>query len=392
MGQEYLRGNPVSIVERFWRIDEATRDGVPADPTVVTFTLLAPDGSEQSFVWPGAPEVERPDVGVFVLTVPPPALPGEWRGRAEGSGSGSLIQAREFSFTVLESSVLVPVDSSVARQGPCSSWISGVDVVAFDPSLGVGMAAAYEYDDVAAAASALMFELSGRQFPGVCETVVRPCRQACACWGGGAAGVGPFYWSSADVAGALQGGWVSERGDACGCGHESSVALSGYPVREVLEVLIDGEVVDPSGYRLDDRRRLVRLADLSTSPPTDRSWPACQDLGLPDSEPGTFSVRYSFGVEVPLLGRWAAAQLAAELWKAFPGNQGECHLPSRVTRIARNGVTMERILPTADLLRQGATGLQMVDSFVAQVNPTKARRRSAVFSPDVPRFGRHVGQ
>lgn len=389
MGVEYLRGNPVSAVERFWTVDPLDASAIaPADPTTVTFTLLAPDGSEQRFDWPGAAEIDHPEVGVFVLTVPPPA-PGEWRGRAEGAGA--LVQAREFSFTVVDSSVDPLATQETPENGPCGSWIYGADVLAFDATLSVGSDPSV-LDDVAAVASSLLYELSGRRFSGVCERTVRPCADRCGCWSG-ALGLGPFYWSSSEVAGFPWGwGWRSEGGGYTGCGGLSSVPLAGYPVREVLSVSIDGETVDPAGYRLDERRLLVRLADTSTDPPTDRVWPACQDMTLPDGAPGTFSVTYRSGIDPPMLGRWAAAQLAAELWKAFPGNQGECRLPSRVTRVARSGITMERILPTAELLRSGQTGLQMVDSFLSQVNPTQQRRRSAVWSPDVEPFARHLGE
>lgn len=389
MPSEYLRGNPISLIERFWEIDPVANSSVPANPSTVTFTLLAPDGSEQQFVWPTDSEVTNPATGTFVLTLPPQLPPGEWKYRAEGAGS--LVQAREDAFTIVESGVLTPVDSTVPTTGPCSSWINGDDVAAFDPSLGVG-SDTWRLDDAAYAGSELMFELSGRQFPGVCQQTIRPCRNGCECWGD-SIGVGPFYWTTAYVAGAMWWGWRSEcNGDTCGCGNESYITLPGYPVREILEVKIDGTVLDASEYRLDQRRKLIRLANLTTTPPTDRFWPACQDLSLPDTEAGTYSVSYTWGADVPLLGRWAAAQMAAELWKAAPANQGDCKLPSRVTRVARQGLSMERLLPLADLLRAGQTGLQYVDAFIAQVNPTKARRRSAVWSPDVPRMGRVVGQ
>jgi hypothetical protein len=202
-------------------------------------------------------------------------------------------------------------------------------------------------------------------------------------------GLGPWYWASGIVGG---WGWTGECGDSCGCGSESYVRLAGYPVQRIIEVKIGGEILDPSEYRLDERRNLIRLADTSTTPPTDRLWPVCQDLTLDDTEPGTFSIVYEWGMAPPELGKQAAAQLAVELWRAAPGNQGDCRLPNKVTQIVRQGITMDRVVGMADMLRSGATGLQLVDAFIALVNPQKARMRSAVFTPDVPRFGRQVGQ
>lgn len=390
MGDSYLRGTPITLVEQFWTVDPLTQQETPTDPTSVTFTVLAPDNTEKVFSWPGDPAVTNPQVGTLVCAIPNPPLPaGEYRYRVEATGA--VVAVREDTFTIVESGVLDPVDSTVAQPGPCSSWIDGEAVARYDPSLGVG-SATWDLDDVATVASGLMYELSGRQFPGVCRRTVRPCRQTCGCWGGPAFGLGPFYWSSSAVAGYAWGWWNESGGGGCGCGTESYIRLAGYPVREILEVKIDGVVIDSSQYRLDQRRFLIRLADLTTSPPTDRFWPACQDLSLPDTVAGTSSVTYTWGADVPLLGQWAAAQLAAELWKASPAHQGECRLPTKVTKIARAGITMDRLLSTADLLRAGGTGLQFVDAFIAQVNPKRLRRRSAVWTPDVPRFAREVGQ
>lgn len=386
----FLRGQAIAIVDRFYAIDPLSDAATLTNPDHVVYEVLDPANVTGVYEWGVAVEVTNPMPGVFMLSLDPQLPPGIYRYRVQATGNIEAVG--EGTFDVIESGVLEPDRSPVATAGPCSSWINGDDVAAYDPTLGVG-SATWELDDAAVAASALMYELSGRQFPGVCQQVVRPCRQTCGCWGP-ASGFGPFFWTSADVAGYAYAwwGWTNESGDRCGCGNESYVRLAGYPVRDILEVKIGGVVIDPSEYRLDQRRFLLRLADLSTSPPTDRFWPVCQDLSVPDSEPGTYSISYTYGADVPVLGRWAASQLAAELWKAFPANQGECRLPSRVTRIARSGVTMDRILPTADLLRQGATGLQFVDSFIAAVNPTKQRRRSAVWTPDVAAFPRQPGQ
>ncbi len=277
--------------------------------------------------------------------------------------------------------------------GPCQPWIDGAAVAEYDPNLGVG-SDTHLLDGVADAASQLLFELSGRQYPGSCERVVRPCRQACSCWGETSAGLAPWFWSTmpwtSGGAAGLGWGWYNDCGDTCGCGTASYIRLAGVPVTSVTEILIGGEVVDPSTYRLDGQN-IIRLADLSTDPPTPEWWPVCQDLSLPPTEPGTYQVTYEWGIAPSLLGQMAAAQLAAELWKASPANQGECRLPQRVTRVVRQGITFDKIVSTADLLRSGMTGLQLVDSFLSMVNPQKARMRSAVFSPDQGYFPRETG-
>jgi hypothetical protein len=263
--------------------------------------------------------------------------------------------------------------------GPCTSWATGEEVAACcsgfsgsDPS---------ELDEYAVIASQALFEVSGRQFAGGCERVVRPCRTGCGCWGQilsrGHIVDGGWYWSGTS--------WGCG-GDTCGCGFLSRVRLAGYPVREVTEVKLDGVVLDPSEYRLDSWRFLVRL--------NDTAWPACQDLSLDSDQPGTFEVTYEWGVDPPSLAVQAAAELACQLYAACNSEAGDCALPSGVVQIVRQGVTYTRQF--AQSLFAGRTGLANVDTFMAvygQVDGKtgQRRRRPAVYSPDLQPFAKRVG-
>lgn len=285
--------------------------------------------------------------------------------------------------------------SSSSNEGPiCGAWITGADVAACGPDdLGVGSDFAL-LDDAAYDASVILNELSGRQFPGDCVRTVRPCREGCGCWAGWGygTGIGPWPqwgWGYDSVTGYWS--WIDGDANRCGCGSDSQITLAGWPVGAILEVKIDGAVLDPAGYRLDERRKLVRLDTPATAedPVVRNRWPRCQNITLPDTEPGTWSVTYQWGGGPPSLGRMAAAQLARELWKACqPGMT--CALPSKVVKVVKQGVTYERVTTTANLFRTGATGLSLVDAFVATVNPTGKRRRNVVWTPDRPRPGRRV--
>jgi hypothetical protein len=275
--------------------------------------------------------------------------------------------------------------------GPCVAWTTGAAVAA---CLGDTTASDFSlYDDVAVEASMVLYEASARQFTGLCERTVRPCRQACGCWSG---------WIPSDVAvpfawgpwGGSGWSWGREGGDRCGCDAVSVVRLAGYPVRAVTEVKIGGVVLDEldaggnPNWRLDGWRDLVRMDD--PGPPVQRRlWPYCQNLSLDDTQPGTFSVSYQFGVDPPPLGAAAAAELAGELYQACSG--GDCRLPSSVTRVIRQGVQIDRVNALSQMIRQGASGLTLVDTFVGSVNPAGLRRRPAVWSPDVQGFARKVG-
>lgn len=342
--------------------------------------------------------VTNPTVGTFICALVPQLPPGSYRFVCVGTGF--VEAASEELFDILESGVLAPVDPTVPITGPCSSWISGSDVAAFgSPISGVGEDT-YLLDDVAYGACSILYELTARQFPGVCTRTVRPSKDTCACFGQSiAAGLGPWYWSSAWFGG-YGGYWYDECGNSRGCGAESTLLLGGYPVRKILAVKIAGVDLpefDPDlGYRnwrLDDRRKLMRMSipATSSSPVQPQWWPICQDMSLDDDQPGTFSIEYEWGADVPWTGRQAACQLARELYAAGDPNQ-TCKLPSKVTKVVRAGITMDKVVSIAQLLRQGSSGLQLVDAFIAQVNPDGRKMRSAVWSPDRRGYAKKYGQ
>lgn len=123
-------------------------------------------------------------------------------------------------------------------------------------------------DSAVLAASQLAWAVTGRQF-GTCEVTIRPCRKKCndaCCIPTGFSFGSGFPWTPVHLA---DGTWTNVscdcQGDACSCTSVCSIDLP-YPVCSVEEVLIDGEIVDPQLYRVDDFKRLVRLGlDLGLS-------------------------------------------------------------------------------------------------------------------------------
>ena len=81
----------------------------------------------------------------------------------------------------------------------------------------------------------------------------------------------------------------------------SLVKLSGYPVRAISEVKIDGDILDSGDYRVHNRRYAMRLSN--------GHWPRRQNLTEADTEDGTFSISYTYGQDPPELGMAAAAEL-----------------------------------------------------------------------------------
>lgn len=227
---------------------------------------------------------------------------------------------------------------------------------------------------------------------GLCTRKVRPCRQrsldqlrsiyaGTSVVGGGLGGYGGL--GVGQLQPMLVDGRVVNLGcpctGACGCGPLPEITLDP-PAYDVLTVRVDGTVVPPLYYRVDDFRRLVRT-DGGT-------WPDCQDLVKPDTEPGTFSVLYRTGTPVPPGGRSAMTELAREIWKACTGSKN-CRLPERVTQVVRDGVSYT-LIDNLDVFDRGRTGLRRVDLWLAAVNPYGTRTQMAVYSPDLVRSRRET--
>ncbi len=250
--------------------------------------------------------------------------------------------------------------------GPCSPWITGDDVA---DCCSVESSGGAIFDLVAEQASDLLFEISGRQFAGECgPRTVRPNCDSCYC--------GYQVLSRGYVIGPWDFGYPLMLCDSClvACS-PSLVKLAGVPIREVSEVKINGDIVPDDEYRLFNDRYLQRLWD-------DR-WPIAQDLTIPDTETHTFSITYTYGADPPSLGVAAAASIGCELYKACETGVGECRLPTGVTRLTRQGITIDKLAFTSWGYRdkRWATGLPLVDAFLATVNPAGLQRRPTMWAP-----------
>ena len=242
---------------------------------------------------------------------------------------------------------------------------------------GFDTATTEEQDAAIWGASEILFQISNRVYSGECSAEnVRPCNQGCGCWGLWSEGIG-FVWEWDRTAAR----WSCE-GKTCGCSPTSDVVLSGVPIREITEVLIDGVPLDPDEYALMEPNRLVRMRDV-TDPKRRLVWPGCQIMDLPETEPGTFAISYTYGADPPQSGRAAAAALACELFKACGGETGECALPENVTRVVREGLTMESVGLAAGAIKAGTTGILDIDAFVGIFAGYGSSGRSSVWSPDL---------
>lgn len=260
----------------------------------------------------------------------------------------------------------------MANYGPCSSWtpIWTCDVSAASPT-----ATGY----AVAAATEIVWGLSGRQF-GTCSVTLRPCRREC---------YDPGWWQSTGTVwyGGIYAPWgypyagpwgywmdvgCGSCAGSCSCSEVPEVVLPA-PVSSVTQVKMDGTPMVTGAYRVDDARILVRTDG--------QRWPRCNNLVLDDTQAGTWSVTALYGQAVPVAGQLAVGEMACELLRAMRGE--DCRLPAGVQSIARQGVTIN--FPDAgEFLREGRTGFDLVDRFLATVNPYHLMSRSRVYSIDRP--------
>jgi hypothetical protein len=150
------------------------------------------------------------------------------------------------------------------------------------------------------------------------------------------------------------------------------------PVDSIVSVTVDGVVIDPNTYRVDNGVWLVRTKDLDE----DNCWPQFQDFNLSSTgSAGTFFVTYLRGLAVPTALQQAAGELACEFAKACVG--AACRLPGRATSIARQGVSISLVGVDA-LLERGLTGISTVDSIIRAYNPYGLTGPMRIASPDFP--------
>lgn len=224
-------------------------------------------------------------------------------------------------------------------------------------------------------ATAMLRKATGNVF-GLCTVTLRPCRSRRCRETYPYLGVPLAFspWTPVLHDGQVYNVSCGCQSGDCGCGAICEVPLDG-PVYDVLNVKVDGVVLDADTYWVDNHNRLVRRGGQPC-------FPVCQDMELPDTEPGTWSVTYRRGALPDADGELALTLLAVEVDKLCKGDRS-CTLPKGTTRISREGMDIEILVPA------GRTGIRLVDNWIESVNPHNARGPMAVYSPDTVR-GRRV--
>jgi hypothetical protein len=261
-----------------------------------------------------------------------------------------------------------------ADQDVCAAWAEAAQVTALG-CIPTGLTA----ELIAAklpAATDLLYRASGYQWPGVCTSpIIRPRGvHPDDVAGGGPVAIqmGDGWWIPQGITGTLAVNCLG--GGSCSCLSMRQILLPGEPVVSIEEVKIDGQVLDPEAYRVDNWRYLVRQ-DGGT-------WPCCQQAHLPDTEPGTWSVVFTYGAAPPASGVLAAVALATDLAAAC-ATPDTCSLPPDAVRASRNGVEFD--LQPADLMIDGKFTTPEAEAFIQATNPHGLADTGHVRSPELAR-------
>lgn len=303
-------------------------DGDPAEPSAIDLTITNPNGTVLSLTkadMDGSESVAGSgvdDVWTYLLVCDTAGL---WRVTALGTVNDS---------PVTQSSTLLV--GAGGQPGPCEPWATWEEVVACTTAdLDALDSAARE--SAIDQASAILFDLTGRVYPGICETTRSLCYGCARCYP-----------------------------SCCSCEPVHGIDLGpAWPVWGAWDVVVDGETLGVDAYRVIDRRWLTRIDG--------QSWPSGADVEEADS----FRATWAYGRAVPPGGRKAAATFAAQIALACSGRA--CELPQRVTQVQREGVSYT-ILDSMNMIQEGRTGLPMVDLWV--VADAKGRRaKPHLFAP-----------
>lgn len=223
--------------------------------------------------------------------------------------------------------------------------------------------------DALEAASEILYDLTFGDFPGICDESVRYCSQP------GPSNPNPVLGVFGDVSVVPSVGLVDQnafaRGWGCGCGGgRPSCGCSGHGeidigrrmVRDMIEVTVDGVVIDPLNYRVEDYRYLV-MTDGG-------AWACCSDLVL----------SYTYGSEPRTALKRAAMQLACQL--ALSWCNQPCDLPANMTSLTRQGVTVA-VLGQVDANADGMLfGIRSIDAAIIAYRFSRQNRGAAISSPE----------
>lgn len=171
--------------------------------------------------------------------------------------------------------------------------------------------------------------------------------------------------------------WTCRGNCCCGGGDRVRVLSSAGPVLDVAEVTVDGDVIDPSGYRYYPSGQLLYRVPPDVWPQRDLKYAGCGD-------PGTMCVDVVVGNEPDAWATSVHDELTCELLKSC-ADDDDCKIPSTATQVVGQGISIT-LTP-----EQIAKFIPNVARWVAAVNPHNAQQPAMVYSPDLGPHGSGCG-
>lgn len=286
------------------------------------------------------------------------------------------------------------------QAGVCGPWIEPEDVLACCGGLTANPSTT-QIQKAIDFAQNILFRLSGRQYPGLCTRLVRPCfGNNCGCGGGQGylqwpmGGWSHWVWDQSAAGWAfpslpyrVDGEWFNSGQGGCGgtCSLEAVPVPA--PISNLVQVVVDGVVLDPSACKVQQFAEVVRVDGGHWPCTNNRAIDSSPYTGVNDgSKAGTWQIEYQYGRGPGRDGEIACARFACEIAK-YLCQAAECNLPQRVRNVVREGVTLDFVDPIS-FLSPGAggalTGIYEVDLWIKSVNPDGVPRRATIRRLDKP--------
>lgn len=311
----------------FWY--DAEGDGV--QPAQITLTVTHPNGAVDTFV--KGDMTQGATVAEWSIFVTPDA-DGAWRYSFLGLVDNQNVE---------QGGVFIVGAGSAPTTGPCEPWASWDVVEACGPS-SLADVSPQQREYAVDVASEILYNLSGRVYPGIC-TVTRSLCLSCRTCLPATCGCEPVngYYVDLGIAAPVWGAW---------------------------DVIAGGVTLPASAYTVHDKRYLVR---------TDGElWPVTGNGQTSLVDPNTFRATWAYGRRVPTGGQKAAQLFVTEIAKLCIGDKS-CQIPQRVTSMTREGMTFT-ILDSMKMIEEGRTGIALIDLWLVS---DKAGRKSKprIFAP-----------
>lgn len=285
-------------------------DGEGAEPSAITLTVTKPDGTVLSFDKGDLTQGATTADWYMPIVVD---VAGLWRFTYTGTMPTSEV-TEDGSFYV----------GGDQRTGPCEPWCSWEHVTNCTSSTALDALDSAQREDAIDQASEILWNITGRVYSGICQTTRSLCLACSSCYP-----------------------------SICRCEPVNGFDLGiRAPVLGAWDVIVDGETLDASEYRVVNRRWLARTDG--------QAWPS--GWNLLDDDPIRFRATWAYGRPIPRGGRRAAALFTAEIAKACAGQA--CQIPQRVTQITREGISYT-VLDSMQMITEGRTGIALVDLWVA---------------------------